>query len=55
MELIKQKWKGPEATTYKYLASYSEAAWQKYKKYYIKADDIAAYYAAIILNPTLKI
>jgi len=54
MELFKQKRKGPEAATYKYLAGCSEAAWQKCEKYFIKADDTAAYYTAIVLNPTLK-
>ena len=36
------------------MAACAEATWQKCEKYYIKADDTAAYYAAIILNPTLK-
>ena len=43
-----------EAQSYKYLAGRAEAAWAKCEKYYKKADDTAAYYAAIVLNPTLK-
>src|SRR6266700_4880074 len=35
--------------------SVGTAAWQKCKKYYCKADDTSAYYAAIVLNLTLKI
>jgi len=54
IELFKQKRKGPEAAIYKYLAGCSEATWQKYEKYFIRADDTATYYTAIILNPTLK-
>lgn len=43
-----------EAQSYKYLAGRAEAAWTKCEKYYKKADDTGAYYAAIVLNPTLK-
>ena len=43
-----------ESQSYKYLASYSEAAQLKCEKYYKKADKSAAYYTAIVLNPTLK-
>ena len=43
-----------ESQSYKYLAGCSEAAWLKCEKYYKKADESAAYYAAIVLNPTLK-
>ena len=49
-----QKRKKADAQAYQYLADCSEAAWEKGNKYYNKADDTAAYYAAIVLNPTLK-
>ena len=54
IELSKQSKKKAEAQDYRYLAACAEAAWQKYEKYYVKADNTAAYYAAIVLNPTLK-
>ena len=37
-----------------YLADCAEQAWLKCQKYYNAKDDSAAYYAAILLNPTLK-
>ena len=55
LKLSAYKQKQAEAQNYKYLAGCLEAVQVKYKKYYIKADNIAAYYAVIILNPTLKI
>jgi len=54
IKLLKQLKKKAKAQGYRYLAAYAEAAWQKYKKYYVKADNTGAYYTAIILNPTLK-
>ena len=36
------------------MASCAEEVWQKAKKYYNKADEMAAYYIAIVLNPMLK-
>ena len=54
IKLLKQSKKKAEVQSYHYLTACAEAAWQKYKKYYIKADDTAAYYTVIILNPTLK-
>ena len=55
INLTKRKKRSPDIKTYTYLAGCTEAAQAKYKKYYLKADDTAAYYTAIILNPTLKI
>ena len=40
--------------SYCYLAACAEAAWQKYKKYYVKANNTGAYYATIVLNLTFK-
>lgn len=40
---------------YRWLASCAECAWNKCEKYYNKADESAAYYASIVLNPTLKL
>jgi hypothetical protein len=54
IKFSKQLKKKAKIQSYYYLAACAKAAWQKYKKYYIKADDTAAYYAAIIFNPTLK-
>ena len=54
IKLLKQSKKKAEVQSYRYLAACAEAAWQKCEKYYIKADNTAAYYTAIILNPTLK-
>ena len=53
-ELAHEKRRAASAKNYLYLASCANAAWAKCEKYYIKADDTAAYYAAIALNPTLK-
>jgi hypothetical protein len=40
---------------YTYLAGCADAAWEKGKKYYYLAEtESPAYYATIILNPTLK-
>ena len=39
---------------FKYLTGCAEASWQKCEKYYQLEDESAAYYAAIVLNPTLK-
>lgn len=53
-ELATQRRRTAESQNYKQLAGCSEAAWQKCEKYYCKADDTSAYYAAIVLNPILK-
>ena len=55
IKLLKQLKKKAKAQGYRYLAAYAEAAWQKYKKYYVKANNTGAYYIAIVLNLTLKI
>ena len=39
---------------YKWLAGAVDVAWAKCTKYYNMADQTAAYYVAIIMNPTLK-
>lgn len=39
---------------YKWLAGAAEVSWAKCNKYYNLADQTAAYYTAIIMNPTLK-
>ena len=36
------------------MAGCAESAWEKCEKYYKLADTTAAYYAAIVLDPTLK-
>ena len=43
-----------ESQSYKYLAGCLKAAQAKCEKYYKKANETAAYYTAIVLNPTLK-
>ncbi|KJZ71689.1 hypothetical protein HIM_08927 [Hirsutella minnesotensis 3608] len=43
-----------EYDDYNWLAVAVEVAWQKCEKYYNKADESPAYYAAISLNPSLK-
>ena len=43
-----------EVDDYNWLAAAAEVAWKKCEKYYNKADESPAYYAAISLNPTLK-
>ena len=55
IKLAKESKKKTQVQGYCYLATCTETAWKKYKKYYIKADDTGVYYIAIILNPTLKI
>jgi hypothetical protein len=42
------------ADDYHWLTIAAECAWQKCEQYYNKADESPAYYAGIILNPTLK-
>jgi hypothetical protein len=37
-----------------YLATCLTASWNKMEKYYKLVDDTPVYYAAILLNPTLK-
>lgn len=54
LQLQADKPRSPQARNFHYLASCAEEAWQKAEKYYNKADETAAYYAAIVLNPTLK-
>jgi hypothetical protein len=39
---------------YKWLAGAADVSWAKCNKYYNMADQTAAYYLAIIMNPTLK-
>ncbi|OBS16824.1 hypothetical protein FPOA_12593 [Fusarium poae] len=46
--------KHDEFDDYNWLAAAAEVAWQKCEKYYNKADESPAYYAAISLNPSLK-
>ncbi|KAG7413394.1 putative AC transposase [Fusarium oxysporum f. sp. raphani] len=46
--------KHDEFDDYNWLAAAVEVAWQKCEKYYNKADESPAYYAAISLNPSLK-
>jgi hypothetical protein len=53
-ELSAERRRHADSANYKYLAGCSGAAWEKCEKYYIKADDTAAYYATIVLDPTLK-
>jgi cation transport regulator ChaB len=43
-----------EFDDYGWLATAAKVAWQKCEKYYNKADESPAYYAAISLNPSLK-
>lgn len=43
-----------EAEEFAWLAAAAEVSWRKCEEYFNKADDTAAYYAAISLNPTLK-
>ncbi len=43
-----------EAEGDRYLATFLTAAWNKIEKYYKLADSALAYYAAIVLNPSLK-
>ena len=49
-ELIEQG----EAEGYTYLANCATASWETCEKYYSLADRCPIYYAAILLNPTLK-
>ena len=44
----------PNNQNYKLLSGCASAAQEKYKKYFKKADKTPAYYAAIIINPMLK-
>jgi len=37
-----------------YLVASLTAAWHKIEKYYAKVDEMPVYYAAVMLNPTLK-
>jgi len=39
---------------YKWLAGAADVSWEKCEKYYNMADETAAYYTAIIMNPTIK-
>jgi hypothetical protein len=39
---------------YKWLAGAAEVSWEKCEKYYNMADQTAAYYTAIVMNPTIK-
>ena len=39
---------------YKWLAGAADVSWEKCEKYYNMADQTAAYYTAIIMNPTMK-
>jgi hypothetical protein len=39
---------------YKWLAGAADMSWAKCNKYYNMADQTAAYYVAIVMNPTLK-
>ena len=43
-----------EAQVFQWLAGCAEASWQKCRKYYKLADQSAAYYAAMVLDPTQK-
>jgi hypothetical protein len=52
IELSVERRRHADSANYKYLAGCSEAAWEKCEKYYIKADDTAAYYGVIVLDPT---
>lgn len=54
LELEADKPRSPQAKNFQYLAGCAEEAWQKAEKYYKLADQTAAYYAAIVLDPTLK-
>ncbi len=53
--LKKKRREGQQASEeFAWLAAAAEVSWQKCEQYFNKADDTAAYYAAISLNPTLK-
>ena len=45
----------PSQQTYEHLSGASVSAWAKCEKYFKLADEAPAYYAAIVLNPTLKL
>ncbi|KAJ6785140.1 hypothetical protein PWT90_08160 [Aphanocladium album] len=54
-ESLKKKRRESQASEeFAWLAAAAEVSWQKSEEYFKKADDTAAYYAAISLNPTLK-
>ena len=54
LNLIKRKKRSLDIKIYTYLASYTEVAWAKCEKYYLKTDKTAAYYTVITLNLILK-
>ena len=58
LDLAKQKFNelyiDEQTPEYKWLAGAADVSWEKCNKYYNMADQTAAYYTAIITNPTLK-
>jgi hypothetical protein len=56
LELSQTTQRRLDSDSWKYLSNCALTAWAKAYKYYLKADtESPAYYAAIILNPTLKL
>ena len=53
-ELLQRKRCTKDSEEFAWLAAAAEVSWQKAKEYFDKADDTAAYYTAISLNPILK-
>jgi hypothetical protein len=58
IELAKQKFSElydeTHRSEYQWLSECADQAWLKCEKYYKKVDSTAAYYAAVVLNPRLK-
>lgn len=54
LELARTSKPKQQREVFTWLAGCAEQAWEKCEKYYKKADESAAYYAAVVLNPELK-
>ena len=53
-ELAKSYRSRPAGKHYSYLGACADVAWQKADKYMKLVDETAAYYAAVVMDPTLK-
>jgi hypothetical protein len=51
---LKRKRRTKDSEDFAWLAAAAEVSWRKAEEYFGKADDTAAYYTAISLDPTLK-
>ena len=53
-ESLQRKRCTKDSKDFAWLAAAAEVSWRKAEEYFDKADDTAAYYTVISLNPTLK-